>query len=197
MADARDEGVWTRHAEEHKTHNLHAIQPQTKLRLMLLKAAPKGGKVIDFGCGSGLWSPMFEDYEYTGLDQNANMISVANSRNTGLKFQQIEWNKIPLEDSSVDVIFTSAVLQHNKHDQKLPVLREFYRVLKPGGIYLATENTFRPDNCHVSFKGRPFDNEMDDGYSFTAKGWTLFMDREGFALNEYSAPSEYIWRSTK
>jgi predicted SAM-dependent methyltransferase len=51
--------------------------------------------------------------------------------------QEIVWDVregIPLPDDSVDFIWTSHVIEHFDNTEVENVLREFYRVLKPGGI---------------------------------------------------------------
>lgn len=197
MADARDERVWTIHSQEHLREVPHRVTDDIFLRRKLLECLPntRGSVVVDFGCGSGLWRNLFKDFSYIGLDQNAGMIDVARSRKLeDATFTQIQWNKLPFSDGTVDLIFTSAVIQHNKHQDKIPVLREFHRALKPGGFYLCTENTFRPDNYQITFRGQPFSEHLDDGYSFTATGWEKFMRAQGFEQVEFSSPSEYLYR---
>lgn len=198
MADARDELVWTIHSEQHKAETLHKVTEDIFLRKKLCEILDPTMKnvIVDFGCGSGLWRNLFKDYVYIGVDQNAGMIDVAKSRNLqDATFQQIEWNKLPFLDEKVDLIFTSAVIQHNRHHDKIPVLKEFHRVLRPGGYYLCTENTFRSDNYNISFKDhKSLTDQMTDGYSFTPNGWKDFMTSYGFEQVEYSYPSEYLYR---
>ena len=198
-ADARDEKVWTNHAEEHRTEAPHGSNKKTVpvVRQWLLDRVPLGSLVVDFGCGSGLWMPIFEGYNYYGLDQNAKMIQVAHERYPDKvnRFKQISWNELPYEDNSVDVIFTSAVIQHNTHPDKEKVIREFYRVLKPGGYYVCTENTFRPDNYQTTFgSNTEFREDLNDGYSFTFSGWKKFMSLFGFKAIFTQEPSEYLYQ---
>lgn len=198
MADGRDEKVWTVHAKEHEDYSKpYAESDGINLRQWLVEVLPKGSKVVDFGCGSGLWRNIFVEYDYWGLDQNAAMIQVAKSRDNIMadKFIQTNWDNICLEDSSVDLIFTAAVLQHNKHPQKDKVVKEFHRILRPGGFYLATENTFREDNYKTTFRdGRAYSANLDDGYSFTPKGWEDWMRERGFELQKFENPSEYLYK---
>src|SRR5689334_16365456 len=41
---------------------------------------------------------------------------------------------IPLADASCDVVYHSNILEHVRRRDALPVMRECFRVLKPGGI---------------------------------------------------------------
>ncbi len=197
MADGRDEKVWTFHAGEHKNiWKAHDVPEDAVLRVMLKQANPKG-PCLDYGCGSGLWKNLFKDFDYYGVDQNEAMIKVAKERwpDQADRFIQVNWFGSHIDSGSVDLIFTSAVIQHNKHQDKDYMLKEFNRMLKPGGHYLMTECTFRPDNYRVAFPGVPnFHDNLDDGYSFTKNGWEQFMGSYGFKLVRYEHPSEYLWQ---
>ena len=157
--------------------------------------------VVDLGCGGGLWRKLFQDFTYMGLDQSPGMIKSAIGRGVAdnEKFIHMEqWNKMPLDDSSIDLVWTSAVLQHNLHDQKAKVIDEITRVLKPGGYLMCTENTFREDNYRSTFPRIPIWNDnLNDGYSFTKGGWERFMKERGLELLKFSTPSEYLFRKAK
>jgi ubiquinone/menaquinone biosynthesis C-methylase UbiE len=91
-------------------------------------------------------------------------------------------------------VFTSAVLQHNRREDKDKIVKEICRVLKPGGFYFCTENTFRPDNYRQTFGNVEYNPALDDGYSLTPEGWQVYMHRYGLTTVTYSPPSEYIFR---
>ena len=120
MADGREEHVWSNHSEEHKSISAYKIPDDQIMRRWLTRYAEPGSKVLDFGCGSGLWKDLFRDYEYYGYDQNPGMIKVAKERypDSANQFGITEWNKIPFPDNYFDVIFTSSVIQHNNHEHK-------------------------------------------------------------------------------
>jgi SAM-dependent methyltransferase len=83
-----------------------------------------------------------------------------------------DMDPLPIDDSSVDILFSLAVLEHINNTDHF--LSERYRVLKPGGvIYLSTPNfkycykQFYDDPTHV----RPFTDlslkQIVDYYEFT------------------------------
>lgn len=195
MADSRDTKVWTKHAEEQWEENKtgHQFNDGDRFRVML-KSVPNVAKVLDLGCGGSLWRHLFDGYDYTGVDQNENMISFAKKRFPNDKYFISPGEKLPLEDESFDLVFTAAVLQHNLHPRKADVVKEIYRVLKPNGHYFCTENTFRLDNCHHTFGNKPWNPHMDDGYSFTSMGWEWFMKQYGFEQVWFQEPSEYLYK---
>ncbi|MBM3790386.1 MAG: methyltransferase domain-containing protein, partial [Acidobacteria bacterium] len=100
-----------------------------------------GEVVLDLGSGGGIdvllsakrVGPTGKAY---GLDMTDEMLELAerNRRKSGLnnvEFLQGEMEQVPLPDNSVDVIISNCVI--NLSADKNRVLREAYRVLKPGG----------------------------------------------------------------
>ena len=100
-----------------------------------------GETVLDLGSGGGIdvllsarrVGPSGKAY---GLDMTAEMLALAreNQRKSGIQnaeFLQGEIENIPLPDHSVDVIISNCVI--NLSGDKDRVLREAFRVLKPGG----------------------------------------------------------------
>src|SRR5215468_29152 len=100
-----------------------------------------GEIVLDLGSGGGIdvllsakrVGPTGKAY---GLDMTDEMLALANEnkRKAGLanvEFLKGEIESIPLPDNSVDVIISNCVI--NLSGNKDRVLREAYRVLKPGG----------------------------------------------------------------
>src|SRR5215468_2135678 len=100
-----------------------------------------GETVLDLGSGGGIdvllsarrVGPTGKAY---GLDMTDEMLALAreNQRKAGVEnveFLKGEIENIPLPDNSVDVIISNCVI--NLSGDKDRVLREAYRVLKPGG----------------------------------------------------------------
>lgn len=198
MADARDAAVWSNHSKEQWETNREAHNPDENgtIRKWLKSLTEEVTKVLDFGCGGGLWRAHFPEFDYNGSDQNEDMIAHAHKRfpDETEKFTVQQWDKLSFEDNSFDLVFSSAVLQHNKHPDKERAVKEIARILRPGGYYLMTENTFREDNMRHTFPNvNEWHEDLDDGYSFTNIGWEKFMNKFGFKLVEFKAPSEYLY----
>jgi len=186
MADARDEKVWTKHSEE--MMNLpqfkdHSCGPITETIKELFPIGPVS--VLDYGCGTAQWSSTFKDFQYHCYDQNKDMIAGAMQRMKALGIQpsgvyQSFWNELQI-DKTFDVIFTSAVIQHNLHGQKDLVLKQILDLLKPGGVYICLENTLEPEKNAFQFpRGYAFTDETSDGYSFTRIGWERYFKEHKF-----------------
>ncbi len=96
----------------------------------VLRLFPAGATILEIGAGAGWQAKQLADrgYKVTAID-------IAQSRYSTLQ----EWNvidydghHIPLPDQSVDVIFSSNVLEHIPHIDEFMV--EMRRVLRPGGV---------------------------------------------------------------
>ena len=119
-------------------------------RLDYINHRPK--MILDVGAGTGYGAhslqKLYPAANIVALDIAYSMLRVARSRTKfitrlkkKIKFINAEAEKLPLSDNSVDMVYSNLTLQW-LNDLDL-ALREFSRVLKPGGMLLFS--TFGPD----------------------------------------------------
>ncbi|HEY0527431.1 MAG TPA: class I SAM-dependent methyltransferase [Gemmatimonadaceae bacterium] len=109
-------------------------------RLTEILGLPVGARLLDVPCGQGRHAHLLAEagYDVDGLDYSSELLAVAKKRGTGktLRYTRGDMRKMPARWSSrfdaVLNLFTSfGFFAHPRDDAR--VIREFARVLKPGG----------------------------------------------------------------
>ena len=123
-----------------------------------LGLAPGRHHALDFGCGVGRLSQALAEYvdQVTGVDIAPSMLAKAREldRSDGrCEFLLNQASDLSLIGSgSIDIVYSSLVLQHIPKNLQRGYLREFVRVLAPGGVAIF-QVASRPTR---SFKGLVF-----------------------------------------
>jgi demethylmenaquinone methyltransferase / 2-methoxy-6-polyprenyl-1,4-benzoquinol methylase len=120
--------------------------------LLAKAAAPNSGRALDACCGTGDFSlELLKAYgpglNLHGADLSAPMLGLARLRLPGADLRQAEAKKLPWPDDNFDLVTISFATRNLYLDRAalLAALREFRRVLRPGGLFLNLETT-RPHN---------------------------------------------------
>lgn len=117
--------------------------PEKKFKRSLINQAGirMGERVLDFGCGTGTLSIMIKktipDAIVIGLDVDRKILQIAQEKiyHQGLtiSLEKYEGKHIPYPDASFDKVVSSLVFHHLNKEQKDTMLKEIFRILKPGG----------------------------------------------------------------
>lgn len=93
--------------------------------------------VVDLGSGTGFFTDLLASryQQVIGLDISTKMLRFAQEkRNNAIHWLEADAYKLPLQDNSVDFIYSNLMIQWC--DPLNTVLDEIMRVLKPGGLFV-------------------------------------------------------------
>jgi len=105
------------------------------LTFFIKKYLPENSKVLHAGCGSGEVDTFIRDYiKITALDFSDNALRlykrVNGESSTTIK---ADIKNLPFENGTFDGIYNLGVMEHFEEAEVIFILKEFHRVLKPGG----------------------------------------------------------------
>lgn len=113
--------------------------PEKKIKQALIEQCSftSNEGVLDFGVGTATLSLMikqqFPSIKITGIDVDSKILEIAKNKvNDKIALIQYDGSHIPFPDESIDKIVSSLVFHHIPTANKKIILKELYRVLKPG-----------------------------------------------------------------
>ncbi|MBN1177724.1 MAG: class I SAM-dependent methyltransferase [Anaerolineae bacterium] len=110
-------------------------------------ADPAGLRVLDVGCGMGLYTAAFQHSAafVAGVEVEGERAREARDRASGLA--QAVGEHLPFEDASFDLVFSHEVLEHVADDRLAAA--EMVRVTRPGGhLVIFVPNRLYPFETH-------------------------------------------------
>lgn len=123
-----------------------------RMKVELLQQSEKDSalKVLDIGCGDGatelFMQQLFPQWQLSAIDVSEKSIDVAKARGlSAVAFKVYNGTETGFADNSFDIIFLAGVLHHVDFSLHNTILKEIYRLLKPGGrLYLFEHNPLNP-----------------------------------------------------
>jgi len=138
--------VWTEYIPEYSASEKH-------LEIFFRDAEIKNKRVLDAGCGTGIFSIIFAKKgaaRVTGIDISSGSLETAKSLRRKFNLQNMEFLKedmlkLPFEDEVFDIVWAWGTVHHTTNPFK--AISELTRVLKKGGslllaVYKKTKLTF-------------------------------------------------------
>src|SRR5687767_2691223 len=112
-----------------------------------------GSTVLDAGCGFGEWIDVLSEagYNAAGLDYSEQLIARLQEAYPRSRWIHGDIRSIPVESAEFDAIVTWGVIEHDEAGPAA-ALREFARVLQPGGVLIASVPLDSPSQRRASEK---------------------------------------------
>ncbi len=145
--------------------------------------------VLDAGAGtgrnSGLMSKRIRDSKILCMDIGEEFLShLAKKAKNNPQLNPIKASLkyfLPIKDNSVDLVFMCFVLHGFEHEERLFVLKEFFRILKPGGYFCLVDYNDEIDLKKASlFTKIGFYFECELASEFITHKWEDELKRIGF-----------------
>lgn len=125
------------HGEIYNTHEQSRLRHELSDAILNIKTASQTKLALDFGCGAGNLTRHLSSLgcEVIASDVSQGFLDLVASRTYQTKVDAIKLNGLNLSNipnESIDLVATYSVLHHVP--DYLGILKEFMRVLKPGGV---------------------------------------------------------------
>ncbi|MBU1131461.1 class I SAM-dependent methyltransferase [Patescibacteria group bacterium] len=129
-----------------------------------LKEGIPGGNILDIGCSMGQFLKMGKDlgYEVLGLELNEEAAQRAKKK-FGVPVERKLLEECSFDDNSFDIISMFGVIEHLPNP--VEVIKDVYRILKPGGAFIGLCPNVNSLVCMVLHQSsRTFDGRMHLSY---------------------------------
>ncbi len=122
-------------------------EAQFKHRLIEQAHIAPGFRVLDLGCGTAtltiLAKQIHPKAELVGIDGDEKVLAIGRAKaarqGTEIRLEQGMAFQLPYPDRSFDRVLSSLMLHHLTTEDKARAIKEAFRVLKPGGLFLVVD----------------------------------------------------------
>lgn len=96
-------------------------------------------RFLDFGCGTGEFTPSFPQAQYLGVDLSADYVRYAATQSTA-PFAVMDGRALAVQDGVFDAALVLGVIHHLDDGLAHQTIAELHRVLRPDGEMLVLED---------------------------------------------------------
>ncbi len=137
------------------------------IRSGLADLAP-GARVLDAGCGLSQWvnPEIRQRHHVIGVDVQPDSIKACQEIYKGCDYRLADLYALEFKDDEFDAVVMREVIEHFRTPEK--AVKEVYRVLKPGGVYVLTTPNYDSlllhfiEHTYNRFFGGPCKPYLDD-----------------------------------
>jgi SAM-dependent methyltransferase len=158
---------------------LHAAMLR-RLEPLFLEHIPRGGRVLDAGCGRSLFTEIRPDWPFriVASDVDHELMRSRQAEFADVRFLVGDAQPLPFRDGAFDAVFAGELIEHLPDPRS--GVAEFRRVLRPGGtLILTTPNRLRLANV-ADGSERPYSPDHLSELSYD-EVWAL-LGSEGFQV---------------
>ena len=147
-------------------------------------------KVADIACGTGILADRIarelHPEEIYGVDMSDGMLALARARSSAVQWRKGPAEHLPFEDDTLDAVVTTSAFHF--FDQPA-ALREFHRVLRPGGLAaVATLSPRQPLPLH-----RLSANRLNPAHNPSPAEMRALFEGAGFRVSDQHRVRRPVW----
>lgn len=148
-----------------------SMTPEEEIKKFMQLVPDRNMPVLDAGCAFGRDTALFAQhgFEVIGIDMSDALLDRARELYPELMFRNMDVRQLDLGDNSIAGIWCHATLLHLKDEDTLRALKEFQRVLSPGGVLF------------LSFKEGEGDEEFVEKFSSEAARYFNYQKKDHVA----------------
>ncbi|MBI2062345.1 MAG: glycosyltransferase [Candidatus Yanofskybacteria bacterium] len=160
-----------KYLQYYKRTTCYMREPKFYTRNVLIKLFPKyfRGKLIDIGAGRAKYYELLNPHidEYVAVDNLSSSYQYKSEQDKKKVTHISDASSLPFDSNEFDSALCTELIEHV--EDPLSVVREAYRVLKPGGYFILT-----------SVWLSPFHEEPKDYWRFSESGYRFLSRKTGF-----------------
>lgn len=141
------------------------LLPHEHAALMEVADEVRGGAILDIGVGAGrtVKALVALSANYLGVDYSHEMIAASQARFPGVRFAHADARHMAeVADESIDLaVFSCNGISMVGHDDRLAIMREVRRVLKPNGVFVFTTYNRNSPEARAGFQFPRFDMSLN------------------------------------
>ena len=159
---AQDKGKEIAFFDAHAERDEYDVfTPQANERIIdafvRLSGLPRGARVADLGCGSGVFTELLRrhGYDSVGVDISPKLVALGRRKYPGVELIEGDAENLPFESASLDGVLLSGLVHHFPDPRRLA--GEVRRVLRNGGRFVAFDpNRMNPFMWLYRDRSSPF-----------------------------------------
>ena len=167
-----------------------------------LTKLPHGARVVDLGCGSGVFTELLrqEGYNSIGVDISPKLVALGRRKYPDLELLEGDAENLPFETESLDGVLLSGLVHHFPDPRRLAT--EVFRVLRRGGRFVAFDpNRMNPFMWLYRDRASPFYSSVgvtENERPILAKDVATIFRHEGFWVQtDYLAGLAYRYVASR
>jgi SAM-dependent methyltransferase len=172
--------------------------PRERMLGELVARLPRGGRVLDLGCGAGVPSTarLAEQFEVVGVDGSESQVVRARANVLGATFLRADVSELEWPAASFDGVTAFYSVSHVPHEQHAELFGRIAGWLVPGGLFLASLGVEDSPDVIEPWLGAPmfFSSYSADENRrlLRAAGFDLLVD-EVVTMREPEGDAAFLW----